>query len=687
MRVSLDWLKDFVDIKLGLEKIQHSLTMAGLEVTSILEIEGDRIMDIEITPNRPDCLSILGIARELASATNKSVKIPASVRKGYMKRVRGRGTARIEIQDKKGCPRYVGCIIKNVKVGPSPKWLVERLSAMGVRSVNNIVDITNYVLFESGQPLHAFDLDRLEGKRIIVRRARKGESIITIDGVKRELDAQVLVIADARAPVAIAGIMGGKHTEISNETKNIILESAYFDPILVRKGQRKLALASESSYRFERGVDFGMILSASLRAQEMIRDLSGGRMHGTITDAGGKIIKDKEVVLSLEEIPRVLGIEISSGDVANFFKRLDLRVTKKAKQKILVRIPSYRQDLEKEIDLIEELARLYGYDKVPVKFPLFTIQKTYEEEKKARASLGKEARGILCSLGMNEIVTYTLTSRSAIEALGKSFDDVVRVQNPLSSNQEFMRPSLLSEMLEVSSWNLNRGNTLLELFESDKIYLKDKGTGGVQERLSLAIGMCGVTDGNWKERPREIDFFDLKGVVELFLSSLGIKDYTISKKDSFVFREPFSSLIKIDGKVIGAFGQVKPEIARRFDIKQKIYLAEIDLEDLLKAVDLKKRFASLARYPSIKRDISILVDDCVIASDIFDVIKALGGGLVKRVDIFDLYRGQQIQEGKKSLAYTVEYRSDEKTLKDEEVSQIHKNIQEQLVKKLGAQIR
>ncbi|MBU1006279.1 MAG: phenylalanine--tRNA ligase subunit beta, partial [Candidatus Omnitrophica bacterium] len=583
MRVSLNWLKDFIDIKGGLEKVRDSLTMAGLEVSSVIDIEGDSVMDIEITPNRPDCLSILGVARELASATAGTLKIQASIKKSYMKKAAGHGAAKIDVVDKRGCPRYVGCIIKNAKIGPSPKWLIERLNAMGVRAVNNVVDITNYVLFETGQPLHAFDLDKLDGNKIIVRRAKKGESIITIDGVKRDLEPDTLVIADGKSPVAIAGIMGGKATEITNETKNIFLESAYFDPISVRRSQRKLTLASESSYRFERGVDLGMVLSASARAQELIKDLAGGKAKGTVTDVGGRTIKEKEISLNLTEIPRVLGVDIKSNVVMDFFKRLELKPVKSGKNKISVKVPSYRQDLDTETDLIEEVARLYGYDKMPSKDPVFSAQKYYEQEKKEQVSFEKNAKRILCSLGLNEVLTYTLTSRSAIEAMGISFDKALRLANPMSSNQEFMRPSLLPEMLEVVSWNLSKNNLLLKLFELNKVYMIDKASGNVREKNNLSIGVCGVTEGNWKEKAREIDFFDLKGIVQCFLDESGVKDYVIKEGADFAsLRNELSASIKIAGETIGMLGEIKSEVAKKFDIKQKVYLAELDVESLLK---------------------------------------------------------------------------------------------------------
>ncbi len=481
--------------------------------------------------------------------------------------------------------------------------------------------------------------------------------------------------------------MGGRETEISPETKNVLLESAYFDPLIIRKAQRKLTLASESSYRFERGVDFGMVLSASARAQEMIRDIDGGRVSGKITDAGGRIIKEREISLSLAEIPRVLGVEILPKKVMEFFESLNLRPIKQGKAKVLVRVPSYRQDLDKAIDLIEELARLYGYARIPVKTPHFRFQEAYEEERQKLCCLERKAKEILYSLGLNEIVSYTLTSRVVIEALGISFDNVVRLKNPLSSNQEFMRPSLSSEMLEAASWNLNRKNSLLQLFELNKVYLFSRDKDEVQERLDLCIFMCGSSPGNWKDRPRKIDFFDLKGVIESFLDSLGISGYMIERKESAVFEDRLSSQIRLGKEIVGTIGEVRTAVAKRFDIKQKVYLAEISFEALLKYANPSKRFKPLPRYPSLKRDISIVVDDTVNASEIDSVIREGGEGLIKSIDVFDLYRGQQIEEGKKGVAYSIEYRSEEKTLKDDDINGIHKDIQERLVKKLGAQIR
>jgi len=685
MRVSFDWLKDYIVPKIDLQKAQDFLTMTGLEIASISDIEGDRVMEIEVTPNRPDCLSFLGIARELSAASGISVKLPEVVRKNIMKKAASRGSVKIDILDKTGCARYAGCIMKNVKVGQSPKWLSQRLNAIGARSVNNIADITNYVMFETGQPLHAFDLDKLEGKRIIVRRAKKNESIVTIDGITRQLDSNILVIADAVKPIAIAGIMGGKATEITNATKNILIESACFDPVVVRKGCRQLGIASESSFRFERWVDNSMILAANLRAQEFIKELAGARVSGKMSDAGQAIEKEMEISLSLDEIPRILGTDIDLDSIKDIFKRLNLRPVKK-KNKIIVTVPSYRTDLKRDIDLIEEVARLYGYNKVPSRLPSFTPHKTYALEKKT-AALEKEIRRVLCNLGLNEVITYTLTSRNEVEHLGIPLDNLVVLKNPMSSQQEIMRPSLISEMLKVLNWNLNRKNTLLQLFEINKVYTMNKATGQADEIMRLSIGICGSKPGNWKEKPRDLDFFDLKGVVEMLIDSIGGRDYKMEKLEHGSLKENLSASINVSGKPCGVFGEVKEDVARKFDIKRKAYVAELCLDSLLASASLKKTFSSLPKYPSVKRDIAILLDDTINASSIYDVIKDEARGLVKSVDVFDLYKGQQIEAGKKSLAYTIEYRSDERTLIDKEVNDLHKKVQEALTKRLGAQIR
>jgi phenylalanyl-tRNA synthetase beta chain len=430
-----------------------------------------------------------------------------------------------------------------------------------------------------------------------------------------------------------------------------------------------------------------MIFAANIRAQELIKDMAGGRMAGKMSDVGAGIEKEKEIILSLDEVARVLGIEITAEKIKDIFKGLNLNPIKK-KNKMFVTVPSYRRDLNREIDLIEEIARLNGYDKIPSRLPSFAPHKTYQLEKKT-APLENEIRKVLCGMGLNEIITYALTSRNAIERLGIPLDNLVGLKNPMSSQQEVMRPCLLSEMLEVLDRNLNRKNTLLQVFELNKVYIMNRAAGQADEVMHLSIGICGNRPGNWKEKPRDLDFFDLKGIIEILIESLGIgaDGYRIEKTQHPCLRDNLSTAINVGAKPCGILGEVKEEVARRFDIKKRIYAAELSLDDLLSHANLKRKFTALPKYPSVKRDIAILLDDTINASNIYDVIKEEARGLVRSVDAFDLYKGQQIQEAKKSLAYTIEYRSDERTLNDKEVNDIHKKVQDALAKRLGAQIR
>src|SRR3989338_2125979 len=428
-----------------------------------------------------------------------------------------------------------------------------------------------------------------------------------------------------------------------------------------------------------------MIFASSIRAQELVREIAGGKTAGEMSDAGSGIEKEKEITLFLDEVPRILGIEISQEKIKDIFKKLNLDPVKE-KNHIHVTCPSYRRDLSKEIDLIEEIARFYGYDKIPVRLPSFTPQKKYQLEKKT-AALENEIRKTLCGMGLNEIMTYALTSRDTVERLGIPLENLVSLRNPMSSQQEVMRPSLLSEMLEVLNWNLNRKNTLLQLFELNKVYIMDKATGQPDEMTRLSIGICGEKPGNWKEKPRDLDFFDLKGVIEMLMDSLGAAGYKIEKTEHPSLKENMSMAINVKAKSCGVFGEVKDDVARKFDIKRKVYAAEISLDELVNCANLRRIFTALPKYPSIKRDIAILLDDAINASSIYDVIKEEAKELVKSVDVFDLYKGRQIQEGKKSLAYTIEYSSDQRTLNDKEVNDLHKKVQDVLMKRLGAAIR
>ncbi len=679
MKISYKWLKEYVDIKLEAEKLAQELTMAGLEVTSIEKIGNDSIMEFEITPNRPDWLSYIGIARETAAITGKKLKVNKPKLTAYSLKLK----AAIEIKDKDLCPKYTARIIEGVNVGPSPKWLVEKLEKMNLRPVNNVVDITNFCLFESGQPLHAFDYDRLEDKKIIVRRAKKDEKITTIDGDQRALSGNMLVIADGKRAVAVGGVMGSANSEVTSSTKTILLESAYFNPISVRRTSRKLGLVSESSYRFERSVDIDGVIPTSDRAVSLILELCGGKA-GPITDAGAKKSTKKLVTVRPSKIKSVLGGDISNAFIKKTLINLGLKVKAGSKDKLSVAIPGFRQDLKKEIDLIEEIARIYGYDKFSSTIPAMvdqTQKKNFDFDGCEERRLIKDTiKNTLVSLGLNEIITYSLISEKYLESLdGINKQDIIHIKNPLSSEQEVMRPTLVPGSLNIISRNINRRLKDQKLFELGKVYLESGG-----EIECLAISLTGLASGFWLNR-KKVDLFYLKGIIESLFERLGIRNYSINIEKAFS-REG-KSVISIDSQGVGIMAGASKKTLGSFDIKQGVFIAQMAVRPLIKAAKLHKRFREITKFPSAARDLSIIVDETVLREKIASTIKKSGGALVKKVDFFDQYKGKQIPEGKKGLSYSIEYQAKDRTLTDNEVNKLHSEITSALKDQLGAQIR
>ena len=683
MKTSYSWLKDYVDIKLSPEGLAEKLTMAGLEVTSLEKKAGDVIMEFEVTPNRPDCLSIIGIAREVAAITNKKLKIPKASVKATSK-----ATAKVEIKDKDLCPRYTARIIEGVKVGPSPKWLVDKLEGMGIRPVNNVVDITNFCLFESAQPLHAFDYDKLTGKKIIVRRAKKNEKIVTIDGDERTLDTDTLVIADESNPVAVGGVMGSVNSEVTTSTTNILLESAYFDPISIRRTSRKLGLSSESSYRFERSVDMFGVRSTSDRAVSLILELCGGKA-GSIKDAGKATIKSKEISLRLDRVNAILGNEISHSFIKKTLSLLGLGVEAGAKGKLKVIVPSFRQDLKTEEDLMEEIARIYGYDNFSSTIPPMVDQTRKQgfdfeacEEKRVIRDTIKDT---LISSGVNEIITYSLISRALAEGVrGIDPSTIVNIKNPLSLEQEIMRPSLIPGILGVISRNLNRRIKNQKLFELGKIYIKDGPNYKEEERLIIAL--TGLASGFWLTK-KKVDPFYVKGIVETLMEKLGITGLSIDIEKAFLRQANRDAAVKIGAEQIGFLEGVSKDLLAKFSIKTDVVICEIEIPKVIKAAKLKKRFSEIAKYPSATRDLSIVVDESILRERVERAIKDSGGELVKKVELSSQYRGEQIPTGKKGLHYAIEYHGKDRTLTDREVNKLHSKIRDTLTTQLGAQLR
>jgi len=676
MKISYNWLKDYVDVKLDPQKLANLLTMAGLSVVSCEKIENDYMFELEITSNRADCLSVIGVAREVAAILGKKLKVPKELEKTTPKNSKDLG---VSIKDTNLCYRYTARVIKNVEVGPSPDWLREKIISVGLRPVNNIVDITNFVLFETGQPMHAFDLDKIKGD-IVARRAKRGESIITIDNVPRTCDNDMLVIADSSGPLAIAGVMGGVKTEVGSMTKNILLESAFFNPISIRRTSRSLGQASESSYRFERRIDNNMVSKASERASALIEQIAGGE-KGDFRDVGKKASYSKAIKFDLGKINSLLGVSVKKGKALEILKSLGFSIKNK-KSSITVDVPSFRGDVKTEVDIAEEIARIYGYDNIPSTIPRIIENTSIKDF----TDLLLDKIGLtLTRFGLNEIITYSLVSRSSINDLGMVTDDVVAIKNPLSIDQEIMRPTLLAGMMKVISYNLNRKAAHLSLFEIGKKYTQKDYS--CKEEPVISVGIVGSKTKHWQGNEIEANFFNLKGIFEALLNEFGIRDFSFKKSGKSWLSTGISAVIEYNGEEVAYIGEVNKKICNKFDVEKRVFYGELYLEKLFGTVKLERQYKPVGKYPSITRDISIIVDKNVSSSEIESIAKEKGGSLVKNILLVDQYSGKQIPDGKHGLLYRIEYRSDERTLEDSEIDKLQSAIKDTLSSKLSISFR
>ncbi|HBG61183.1 MAG: phenylalanine--tRNA ligase subunit beta [Omnitrophica WOR_2 bacterium GWF2_38_59] len=675
MKISLNWIKDYVEVKIPPGSLADKLTMAGLEVENVSLVGGDTIFEVEVTPNRPDCLNMIGIAREISAVLNKELALP---RTGKLSKADA--ICDIKIEDKKGCLRYIGTVVENISIQQAPKELLKRINSLGLRAINNIVDITNFCLLETGQPLHAFDYDKLAGGRIIVRRAKDGEKIVTIDDIERALDPSILVIADAEKPVAIAGIMGGKETEVTASTRNILLESAYFDPIIVRKASRKLGLSSDSSYRFERGVDYPTVENCSNRALSLI-----------LKEAGGKIVKSsdikvtgrnkaaKEIVIEKEKIDSFLGTDTSVTQCKNIFDKLGFDV-KVDKQKVFTIVPpSFRGDIVQEVDIIEEVARIIGYDNLPLSMPSIKVSNISESKE---IQLRKKIKQILMAQGCSETVTYTMISQKNLNDSKLSDIEKLNIVNPLSQDQEMMRPSLLPSMLSRVQFNLNRGQKDISLFEAGKIYT-NKG-----EKETLAVIMTGVALRDWRKlKQNNVDFVDIKGIVGKVFSGTGIQDSAVSYKISELpFFAGENAQIFLRGKKIGAVGRICQEVLDAWDIKgASVVFAEVDLESFYSGSFSKKKYFPVIEYPIVTRDISLAIKKDILFDEIRNIVFNDNNDIMHNFNLIEEYLGENLP-GKeyKGLVCSCKYQSKTGTLKEEEVTKVHERICQSLIDKIGA---
>ena len=660
MIFSYNWLKDYIKGKLPQpKKLAELLTAHSFEVSEVKKVGSDWILDIGVLSNRaPDCFSHIGIAREISAITEK--KYTGATRAiQEAKNFKTKDFVSVEVKDYEACPRYTARVVTDVKVGPSPKWIKERLKVCGLQPINNIVDIANYVMLETGQPLHAFDGEKLEDKKIIVRFAKKNEQIITLDNQKFDLDPDILVIADAKNPIAIAGIKGGKESGINKETKIVVLESANFDPRIIRQGSKKLNLKTDASLRFEHGIDPNLTEIAINRAAYLIQEVAGGKITRGLIDFYPRKVLAKRIRLDLDYLESLLGVKIPPKEVRKILERLGFKI-ENWKLKILnVVVPTFRLDISLPEDLIEEIGRIYGYQKIPAIFPTASLippQRNFE------IFWEDLVKNVLKEAGFIEVYNYSFFGEKEVKTFQYEKKNLVEIENPVSLEQKYLRASLIPNLLK----NLQKNQKHFEeirIFELGKIFQPQT------EKRMLSGLMAGEV------------FYQLKGVVDLLLNKLGISnnwydEYRPSPEDSklAIWHPQKCAEVKVDHQEIGFLGEISPSILDDFKIKRKVVVFDLDFEKLQKLASEETLYQPVSRYPAAIRDLAVLVPRGVKVAEVLNIINTAGGPLVRDVDLFDMYEGEELPFGKKNLAFHIIYQAEDRTLSSEEIEEIHQKI-------------
>lgn len=653
----------------------------GRDALELLNLD-DHVLELGLTPNRADCLNMLGVAYEVGAILDNEVKYPSIELQESSEKAED--YIRVNVEAKEDNPLYVARIIKNVKIGPSPLWMQTRLMAAGIRPHNNVVDITNYVLLEYGQPLHAFDYDRLGSKEILVRHAVEGEKITTLDDQERTLKGDHLVITNGETPIALAGVMGGADSEVKDDTINILLESAYFAGLSIRKCSKDHGLRSEASARYEKGIDPNRVRAASERAAALIAEYAGGEVVSGVVEENTLDAEPKQVDVTLAKINGVLGTELTVDEVTSIFKRLRFEAIADGEQ-ISVTVPTRRGDITISEDLIEEVARLYGYDHIPTTLPVGEStpgQLTIYQEKRRRV------RRYLEGAGMLQAITYALTSEEKAEQFALEVSKHVRLAMPMSEERSTLRLSLIPHLLEVVKHNIARQLDSVALYETSSVFLSKENQDLPTEREHLAGAVSGLWHMHmWQGEKKVVDFFTVKGILEELFDVLGLEErieFQASKHDGM--HPGRTAAILLDEKEIGIIGQVHPHTAKRYDVRET-YVFELDLQTLLSADVEDVVYETIPRFPSITRDIALVVDKGISAGKLEQEIRATGGKLLKDVKVFDLYEGEHVEEGKKSIAFSLRYLDPERTLTDEEVTSTHEKVLEALHTKFDASLR
>ncbi|MFL6228853.1 MAG: phenylalanine--tRNA ligase subunit beta [Pyrinomonadaceae bacterium] len=722
MNISYNWLRELTGVEWDAAELRERLTMRGLEVEGVADAGDDYVFEIAVLSNRPDWLSHLGIAREVGVMTGRGVVLPEMT----AQRVAGRAAdfTSVEVEAADLCPRFTARVVRGVRIAPSPAWLVERLEAVGLRSVNNVADITNFVMLELGQPLHAFDLDKLTEQRIVVRRARAGERLRTLDDVERKLDAEMLVIADAARAVAVAGVMGGAETEISDATVNVLVECAYFDPASVRRTSRQLGLQTDASDRFERRVDYDGLLRAQARTVALITEIAGGAATEDAIDVYPQPFKPPTVALRFPRVNALTALDVAPREATRILNALGFAsatdgasnalssllgenvqemagngAVSSGSESAAFVVPTWRADVTAEEDLVEEVARHFGYEKIEGALPASDTVGEYRAHEGRR----RAARRALADSGFDEAISFSfidaahdgrfelipdLASESA-DAGGEADERFVSLSNPIIEGAARMRATLLPGLLAAVRHNFNHGTRDVRLFETGRVFAAAVETGACPvERESFAlVATGGATEADRVAAPRELDFYDVKGALEAAADAMKLAPLTFDADDARHLREGQSARVSLGGRAVGFVGRLTDEIGAAYKFRQPLYVAEVSLSALLDAPETPARYAPLARFPGVARDASVVVERRTTFAEMRSCVLDMNLDNVRGVELVYTYEGERVPEGKRSVTLRVEYRADDRTLRDEEADALHKQIVDALEKRFGAGLR
>lgn len=684
MLISYNWLKDYLKGRLPkAEKLAELLTLHSFEIEEVKKLGKDWLLDVDILPNRAhDCLSFIGVAREVAAITNLGFKEP-SFKVKEDKKIKATDFVSVEIKDKKSCPRYTARVVTSIKVKPSSREIQQRLKALGLQPINNIVDVMNYVMLETGQPLHAFDFDKLKGskskKQIIVRKARLGEKIDALDDKRYKLDKDILIIADREGPLAIAGMKGGKKAEIDKATKTIVIESANFDMKVIRQARQKLNLQTDASLRFEHEPDPNLTVSAVNRAAQMVKDISGGEVAKGIIDVYPKKVSVRRIRLDLSQAEELLGVKISKSRILKIFNDLGFKILESKNDIFKIEIPTFRQDLIIPEDLIEEIGRVYGFGKIPSEAPRILALPPKRNED---IFWGRICKDILKEAGFSEVYNYSFISQKDIQKFSFAEKELIEIENPISLEQKYLRPSLIPNLLRNVRENLKHFPGV-KVFELGKVYRNP----GVSEKRALAGLIVESAAGSE-------DFYRAKGVIDLLFQKLGIANVwyddfkpTPEESKKAIWQIKKSAEIKVDQKEVGFLGEIRKEILEKLSISKKVVVFDLDFEKLQELCAEEHEYQPISRFPAAIRDLAILIPREIRVAEVLNKINTIGGSLIRDIDLFDIYEGEEIPQGKKNLAFHIIYQASDRTLKKGEIDKIQQKIIKTLEKIPGWEVR